>query len=266
MNFIEDFIGFVESHGFRFERTGEHFYFPDKDITIVLQPLKIHTVQPINSSANSYSSKSVIFLYQDRWYNEGDALRKRICARMGVFTPIFARKCIIEKISSIECNAFMEKYHSYGKARCKYCYALRYKGEIVAAASFSAPRPMQREINGQSKVLQSYEWVRYSSLPEVRVCGGMGKLLNAFIDEVHPDEIMSYCDKEWSEGEAYFKLGFRKVGEKPPMKFYVNRETYERISLQKVQRDKAFRGMQLSEEHYITIYNQGSIKFLKYTK
>jgi hypothetical protein len=44
----------------------------------------------------------------------------------------------------------------------------------------------------------------------------MGKLLKAFIDEMHPDDIMSYADASWSNGDAYRKLGFT---EEPPKTF-----------------------------------------------
>lgn len=37
----------------------------------------------------------------------------------------------------------------------------------------------------------------------------MGKLLNAFISEVRPDDIMSYADTEYPDGgDAYRQLGF----------------------------------------------------------
>ncbi|MDD2293709.1 MAG: hypothetical protein PHD07_05820 [Bacteroidales bacterium] len=261
MNFAEDFTEFIESRGFRFERTNNLFYFPDREITIVLQPLN---GSPIWAGTIAKEHTAPIYIYEDRWYTKGDILRKRICARLGEFTSIFARKCVIEKISGVECNSFMERYHNYGKARCKYSYALRYKGQTVAAASFSTSRPMPRVINGENIVLNSYEWVRYASLPDTRVVGGMGRLLQAFINDIHPDEVMSYCDKEWSEGEAYIRLGFQRVEEKPPIMFYVNKVTYERISAQKLQRDKVFRDLKVTEDQYVAICNMGSAKFLKY--
>ena len=43
--------------------------------------------------------------------------------------------------------------------------------------------------------------------------GGMGKLLQAFIDDVHPDDIMSYADEEYPDGgEVYARLGFTAEG------------------------------------------------------
>jgi len=37
----------------------------------------------------------------------------------------------------------------------------------------------------------------------------MGKLLQAFIEDVHPDDIMTYADLSWPDGgDAYRTLGF----------------------------------------------------------
>ena len=77
-------------------------------------------------------------------------------------------------------------------------------GTMVAVAGFSAPRIWRK---GEREV-RSCEWIRYASLEGVGVDGGMGKLLKAFIDDVRPDDVMSYADASWSVGGVYRKLGF----------------------------------------------------------
>ena len=83
-------------------------------------------------------------------------------------------------------------------------------GTMVAAASFSQARKWLK--NGRE--IRSYEWVRYCSLPDVRVVGGMGKILEEFISRVRPDDVMTYSDPSWSDGDAYKALGFVPEGEK----------------------------------------------------
>ena len=46
-------------------------------------------------------------------------------------------------------------------------------------------------------------------------------MLKAFIEEVHPDDIMTYADLEWSEGKVYEALGFVLEGHKEPVSFIV---------------------------------------------
>ncbi|CCX55729.1 uncharacterized protein BN459_01379 [Bacteroides sp. CAG:1060] len=79
------------------------------------------------------------------------------------------------------------------------------EGTLAAVAVFSNARRWEKE----GRIIRSYEWIRYASLKGLRVTGGMGKLLNAFISEVRPDDIMSYADTDYPDGgDAYRQLGF----------------------------------------------------------
>ena len=95
---------------------------------------------------------------------------------------------------------------------------------MIAVATFSNARKWVKD----GKEIRSYEWTRYASLPEMRVSGGMGKLLKAFIKEVQPDDIMSYADLEWSEGAVDRALGFEAEMEKEAVDFVIDGETWER--------------------------------------
>ena len=54
-------------------------------------------------------------------------------------------------------------------------------------------------------------------------------MLKAFINEVKPDDIMSYADLEWSEGNVYKTLGFELEGKKEPVLFVVDTDSWERF-------------------------------------
>ena len=98
------------------------------------------------------------------------------------------------------------------------------KGMLVAVATFSNAR---KWVKG-GKEIRSYEWTRYASLPGLRVSGGMGKMLKTFINEVQPDDIMSYADLEWSEGSVYSQLGFTLEDRKDPVLFSVDPGSWQR--------------------------------------
>ena len=93
-------------------------------------------------------------------------------------------------------------------------------GSLVAVATFSNARKWQKG----DKTIRSYEWTRYASLPGVRLSGGMGKMLQAFIQDQQPDDIMSYADLEWSEGAVYEQLGFALEGRKEPVLFCIDQQ------------------------------------------
>ena len=100
---------------------------------------------------------------------------------------------------------------------------------LIAVATFSNARRWVKE----GKEIRSYEWTRYASLPDLRVSGGMGKMLKAFIKEVHPDDIMSYADLEWSEGKVYERLGFEAETRKEPVTFTIDPQTWERTAIRR---------------------------------
>lgn len=139
---------------------------------------------------------------------------------------IFARNCSVRRIGKPESAAFLNAYHRLGDTGCRYRYGLFVErstgaeeaslpaGTLVAVAGFSGAR---RWLKGERRI-SSYEWVRYASIEGIRVTGGMSKLLNAFIGEVHPDDIMSYADPDSPDhGDVYRTLGFASEGmaEKP---------------------------------------------------
>ena len=86
----------------------------------------------------------------------------------------------------------------------------------------------------------------------MRISGGMGKLLKAFIKEVQPDDIMSYADLEWSEGDVYTALGFKREDSKDAVEFMVDSRTWER---------KAIRKDTFHEDGKLYFRNVGSSKF-----
>jgi hypothetical protein len=83
----------------------------------------------------------------------------------------------------------------------------------------------------------------------------MGKMLKAFIKEVQPDDIMSYADLEWSEGEVYERLGFEAEARKEPVTFIINPLTWERKA---IRRSPVKPGM---TEENLFFRNFGSRKF-----
>lgn len=194
-------------------------------------------------SATCDSARRPVIVSEDRWNTKRELLTERIAAHCGIFSQVFARNCEVRRIDKPEANAFFSANHIYGPASYRYCYGLYVEkqrsadgtppcetqelrpGTLVAAAGFSNARRWRK---GEREIV-SHEWIRSASLPGVRVSGGMGKLLQAFINEVHPDDIMSYSDLEWSDGEAYRKLGFVQEGIKPPVTFAIDRLSWERI-------------------------------------
>lgn len=242
---------FLHQHGFDFTaqtRSGLEVLcvksLEDSGLKCIV-PFTIEAASPLQAESDARVLESLlhdldkdninpIVMTEDRWRLQGNMMRERLLAHLEKFTSLYARNCYVKKIEKDVAREFLIANHSYGDAACRYRYGLylrrpsrcgTFEAEtLVAVATFSNARKWQKG----DKVIRSYEWTRYASLPGVRISGGMGKVLKAFIEEVHPDDIMSYADLEWSEGKVYEQLGFVLEGRKDPVMFVVD-EQWRRV-------------------------------------
>lgn len=243
MRLIDDITSFLEGNGFacsRQMRDGFDVIYVrtlDGRHTHTILPLEINAATPEDAISFSESASGCIHsikhiqnnpivITEDRWFRRKEMMQARLMAHLDFFTPVFARNCEVRRIDRCEAQKFLDSNHSYGYAACRYHYGLflKKKPELIAVATFSNARRW----NKNGKEIRSYEWTRYASLPEMRISGGMGKMLKAFINEVKPDDIMSYADLEWSEGDVYIQLGFRCEGRKDPVMFRIDTEEWTR--------------------------------------
>ena len=219
--FKSGFRSFLESSYIDFIEYGNLFLFPDYEFSVELVPAG----HPVTGFQEGDMDK--VYLFEDRWWSSRQMVQERILARLERFRSVFARKCrVLSGRGDVQLGErireFLLKNHAYSSAKCRYRYALEYEGEIVAVATFSEGRPMVRKLsnplvnvpreehdNGNIVIFDSYEWVRYASLPGIRVIGGMGKLLSAFIEERFtrvapgtPLEVMTYSDTEGGNGDV----------------------------------------------------------------
>lgn len=212
--------------------------------------------------------KNEIVLWEDVWHNRKEQVKARIASLLGQNTTIWARDTQVRKLEKPVLDAFLEANHLMDVVSAKFKYGLYYKGILVAAACFSAPKTFYRE----EGVFRSTELVRYASLQGVNVVGGLGKLLEHCIEQQRPDDIMTYTDREWSDGEVYEKLGFEKVEETEPMTFWVHPielKRYPAHRLRAMVLDVASEHdleNQLRNKGYFNIQNLGNNKFLKRLK
>lgn len=272
--FSLEFSNFLNQLDIEFKLQGNLFFIEKFKLAIEIVELNTPGSMAAPAENNDKSELSLIeykhiTLYEDEWRTKNELLISRLLINLGKSRTVFARNCEVRVIDSNSAKVFLNRNHLLGHTAASYYYSLFIvKGvesfkegltEPVAVAAFSSPRPMNRE----GEVLSSYEWVRYASRRGVRVVGGMGKLLNYFVNEHSPQEIMSYADRDWSEGDVYKKLGFRFVGYTPPIDFVINPVTFERVSIKKLRRKFGEDSPELCEERTLILRNRGNLKFLR---
>ena len=251
------------------------------DIQIFQQnQLSVSYFQAISDKLNAQNQR-IIHLWEDVYFAKPELVKARIMAILGKFTRLHARHCFIERIDKPTADNFLETNHLQGSVKAKFKYGLflkpqyvdRFIGNVVclgdpvntdntpfkttepkliAVATFSGGRMMKV---GKRAGTRSYELIRFASLKGYVVVGGMDKLLKAFSQEHQPDDIMSYADRDWSDGRSYDKLGFTKIENSTPQTFYINLNTLERLPI----------NSQIDVKH-LKVSNAGSIKFIKYVQ
>jgi hypothetical protein len=232
-----------------------------------------HFFQELSSNFNNQDQR-IIHLWEDVWTQHKDLVQSRILAMSGHFSRLNARHCYLERIDMPTAEHFLAKNHLQGSVKSKFKYGLFLKAQyvekflgasqiipinqsfLIAVATFSAGRTMKY---GDREGTRSYELLRFASLKNHVVVGGMDKLLNAFINEHQPDDLMSYADRDWSDGRSYETLGFTKIENTEPQYFWLDPLTQQRYALQRHTDSE----QELIKRGFIKIFNAGSIKYLK---
>lgn len=223
-----------------------------------------------NSILSGLEKHCNICLWQDQWYSANTILTSRIAALYGKLRTFHGRKTKVALLFKDKSSIFFEKHHLQGNAQSKYQYGLFDAGQdCLALMSFSKGRTIMR--GGEQ--YRSYEIIRFCNLTGIVVAGGMGKLIQHFINQHQPDDIATYVDRDWSVGNSYAKLGFLPSGTLPVQEFWIDKKTGKRLFPEKIK--KATGVLFDDEDAELALYNKvasarvfnsGSIKFIRFIK
>lgn len=256
------------------------FYFADRKLIVHCIELRIlstdfHSLFFADISEQmALESIKIIHLWEDAWFTKKEIVQSRLRAALGETQRIPARLTKVRRIDKPLLDEFIRNNHLQVSTTAKYKYGLFFPKQyeriiktdfstiraafagsqevLVAVASFSGGKNILR--SGQT--YRSFELIRFANLLNCTVVGGLDKLLKAFVKEIHPDDIMTYADRDWSDGGSYERLGFERLGSTSPQTFFVNPNTMERHYAERLEDSKI-------PSDWIKIFNAGSWKFLK---
>lgn len=202
----------------------------------------------LTALSESYRRRGILLvnLREEVWRHRNVQAKSSIVSKLGLSATLYARKAQASRISKPELDAFMNENHLMGTALCKYKYGLKIDGATVAAAAFAPFRNCRR--NGAT--VRSSELVRFANLNGFTVAGGLSRLIALFVNDRHPDDIMSYADRDWSDGAAYRRIGFAEVGATPPTALSFDDDR------------RMFRPLRPDENPLGATYNTGNMKFI----
>lgn len=215
-------------------RGGElDIYIPEKNIAIEFDGVYWHTEER-GKDKYYHLRKSIecenkgirlIHIFSDEWEQKKEIVKSIIKSSLGIYDEvIYAREC--EVLEGANVYKFLNENHIQGACNSSVKYALKYKGEVVSAITFSP-----------SRFNKNYDWeiLRFANKLNTRVVGGFTRLLTHFRKD-HPGSIITYSDRRLFTGNVYRKNGFKEEIPTEPNYFYTKGE--ERLPRQAFQKHK----------------------------
>lgn len=201
----------IESHKICIEYNGiySHLYRPEEINYSKKKDKTYHLNKTLKAKDKGYS---LIHIFSDDWIFRKEIVKSIIKSKLNKTEKIYARKCKIKEVSSVDKVIFLNENHIQGKDHSSFSYGLFNNDEMVAIMTFC-----------KSRYSKNYEWElsRFASKKNISVVGGFSKLLSHF-RKLHRGSIGSYADRSRSFGNVYLKNGFKQVKINNPGYSYVN--------------------------------------------
>jgi len=208
-------------------------YLPDKKLAIEFNGIYWHSESKLKSKTYHLKKSlrcasrgiQLLHIYDYQWNLKQEIVKSLLASKLGCTNKIFARKCTVKLVSVTLKKHFLNETHIQGTCNSSVNLGLYYNNELVALATF-----------GKSRYDKKYEWelLRYSTKLYTTVVGGFSKLIQYFIANYQPKNILTYCDRNTSVGNLYLKTGFKLIGTTNANYFYFKYQSvYSREQFQK---------------------------------
>lgn len=206
----------------------------------------------------------LVHVFESEWVLKSDIVKSILLSKIGIYEKrIYARKCTIKKVDSKIERGFLEKCHIQGYVPSSCAYGLYFNDELIEIASFRKSRYKKDE----------WELLRFCTKLNMQCVGGLGRLIHCF-RKMNPDvKLVTYCDRRYSNGNGYFKSGWKLLYETEPNYFYFKKGSMVLESRLKYQKSKLssllteFDPLLTEKENmnsngYWWIYDSGNYKFI----
>jgi very-short-patch-repair endonuclease len=237
------------------------FYIPSKNLAIEVNGLYWHSESIIKDKdyhldkLRECEQKGIRLLqiFHDEINHSPDIVKSRILSILGISNQtVYARDCIVEEVKYADIREFYENNHIQGGVNSSINFTLKYDNNIVAALSFTNFRPSTGNENINSN---AYELTRYATLLNYNIPGGFSRLLSHFKEKYKPEQIISYCDRRWSQGNMYKKNGFNLIKETTPNYWYMTKDCMTRLHRYNFQKHLLKEKLEIFDENLTEVEN-----------
>lgn len=174
----------------------------------------------------------LITIFEDEWRDRKEQVKSFIFSILKSSLTIYARKTKIEEISTKITKNFLHLYHIQGTTNFEVAYGLLHNNELVGLMTGNKHH---RQTDTATKILVLNRLVFKNN---VTVVGGASKLLSmlkTYAVKNGYEQIVTWSDNRWSEGNVYEKMGFTLNSTLPPDYSYVSGS--KRLSKQSCQKN-----------------------------
>lgn len=201
-------------------------YFPDYNLAIEVNGCYYHSEQ-FNKlqyyhlqKTNACLEQNIALLqFWDTELNEKwEQTINLIDSRLGLHAKLYARHTKLCIVNSSEKARFILDHHLQGDVTSLINLGLYDNtNRLIMVATFGKPR--------FTNTANTFELLRLCSLSNLQIVGGASKLINHFIKcYMKPNDVLlSYCNRRYSTGNVYYKLGFTLESASPPGFFYIDK-------------------------------------------
>jgi Zn finger protein HypA/HybF involved in hydrogenase expression len=204
---------YIPSHKFAIEANGNYWHSEKDTVSKKGRDNKYHLNKTEKCSNHGIQ---LLHIFEDEWKQKSNIVKSIIRNKLGLTeNRIFARNCVVKEVDNETKKHFLEANHIQGSAGARVKLGLYYNNELVSIMLFGPSRYHQWELS------------RFCSKINCNVIGAASKLLNHFIIQHNPDDIVSYADRRISTGHLYERLGFYLDHYNEPSYFYMHKNNYE---------------------------------------
>lgn len=197
---------------------------------------------------------SLITIFEDEWIHRRNQVYNFLESKLGKTARIRASDCKVLPVCPTKAGEFLDKHHILGRTNTKQkFYGLYYRTELVNIVAYG---PHHRD---EKRIVLS----RVCTRRGLNVYGGLTRLVKAIMKECGITRIATFCDRRWSEGSSYSKVGFKVESVLPPDYSYLKGQ--KRYSKQTMRLKPGERGPEKSlrlAQGYKRIWDCGKIRYV----
>lgn len=165
----------------------------------------------------SESDIRIIHIWEDDWDNKRNIIESQIKNWLGLSNRIWARSCKVREVSIRESMEFLENNHIQGSIGSSLKIGLYLQNELISLMTFDNLEGRKRMTLGNWNINRFCNKIGFS------VVGGASKMFKYFINNFEVIRVISYADRDWSQGKLYENLGFNRIVDgKPDYKYVVD--------------------------------------------